>query len=302
MMDKDFFPDSGSGNNVLMANVRVYEVAKTHKVTSQTVLDWLAENGWPVPSASSTLTQEQERAFKAASVISGSPMGLMMVPGREVQPDRVVRQTVQGACLCCGIQGMPAPSAKAPDELPMRRPVICRECSMHLGEDSHTLKRKNDKHLEMWRSELSRSLDAAKTACESQASRLNAEIEKKNRELAERPEVVVYENLDQEVVNEALHDRNIAFRHRDGAFATLSLVKGWHRAAMEKKCWCGELLTRCRTYELVSSDEALANWETNQYARYRSRQRHALPSGHRALTDPHWRPDDWRPSQWGFDN
>jgi len=276
---------------VAMTTATVYEVARSLGIDVKQVLDWYSVNDWDIPSANSTLTQEQVIAVRDAFKTSGEQVGSSRVRQEILGVEQVANQILGGVCACCGVEPLPTSSAKAPDDLPKQPPKFCSACLKHLGGDAPTLTRKNDKHKELWRSAMSRALSNAKRDCENLVSRLNSEVEGIREELANRPEVFVYEDPDQEKVDEADYKRDRAFRYRDEAFAALSLVKAWHRAAGEKTCRCGLILTKCKTHDLVTSDEALAKWERKQYERHIRGERHTFPPEHPARTDPSWRPD-----------
>lgn len=132
-----------------MANARVYEVAKTLNITSKHIIDWFSESQSAVRSASSVLTQEQEQAVRTAfSTAEGVVGAFKMRPGSQ-EFDRIANERVLGACLCCGIEGLPVPRANVPEDLPVQKPKICLVCSKHLGDDAHTAKRREEDHIKM---------------------------------------------------------------------------------------------------------------------------------------------------------
>ncbi len=147
-----------------MAKIRVYEVAKTLNVESKRILDWFSGRGQVVRSASSVLTQEQERAVRTAFSASGRQAGLSRTRQENRSVGEVSNQILESACICCGNEGMPVPKANAPEDLPVQKPRICLVCSKHLGNDASALKRKSEAHIEMLRSANSATPDSSSSA------------------------------------------------------------------------------------------------------------------------------------------
>ena len=137
-------------------------------------------------------------------------------------------------------------------------------------------------HVKIWQEELARQL-------ESLAERHSSEVASIAKELADRPVRVVERNLDQGTVDEALGQRDAAFRSRDLAYQALCEVSLIHRDRGSGYCRCGLRTDRCETLPLVTW-RALGEWERKQVARKRAGQPHFLPQGHPALLDPRWEP------------
>jgi hypothetical protein len=123
---------------------------------------------------------------------------------------------------------------------------------------------------------------------ERELAKLAGIIKQKDEELEDRPIQVVHENLDQEAVDNALVEREIAWQHRDSAFGLLSQIKAWHRDKGDGNCWCGLSLSKCKVRKLLFNDQILIKWERKQLERLRRSDSHSLPWNHPALMDPRW--------------
>ena len=129
--------------------MRVYEVAKTLNVKSKQIIDGLSEMAPAVRSASSVLTQEQEQAVRTAFSTNKGVVGAFKNRPGSQEFGRIAKERVLGACLCCGIQGLEAPKAYVPEDLPVQKPRTCRVCSKHLGSDAGVSKRRAEEHAQM---------------------------------------------------------------------------------------------------------------------------------------------------------
>lgn len=64
-----------------------------------------------------------------------------------------------------------------------------------------------------------------------------------------------------------------------------------HREASDGRCLCGKRHADCQEAQIVGYYPGLAEWEKEQWVRYRNYEDHALPDHHPALTNPRWQPD-----------
>lgn len=193
----------------------------------------------------------------------------------------------QVACMCCGIQGRPLANPRAPGKLPTSR-TICKPCAKHQGSELRDLEKRNTEHVIFWRSHLADEVAKLDALHERELAKLAGIIKQKDEELEDRPIQVVHENLDQEAVDNALVEREIAWQHRDSAFGLLSQIKAWHRDKGDGNCWCGLSLSKCKVRKLLFNDQILIKWERKQLERLRRSDSHSLPWNHPALMDPRW--------------
>jgi len=194
---------------------------------------------------------------------------------------------LKSGCLCCGIYGLPQANLRVPGELPTSQ-KICKSCSKHQGSEGRDLNKRNLEHISLWRSHTAEEITKLKQTHRREVDRLTDQINQKNEELEQRPVQIVHENLDQEVVDEALVQQDIAWRHRDSAFGLLSQIKAWHRDKGDGNCWCGLSLSKCKVRKLLLNDQILTKWERKQLERLRRSDSHSLPWDHPALRDPRW--------------
>lgn len=119
----------------------------------------------------------------------------------------------------------------------------------------------------------------------AEISRLSARIAERERELAERPQRVVYENLDQETVDDALAERDQAYRSRDAASRVLLEIRLLHRDTGNRHCRCGTRTDQCQVSQIFDEHPSLEKWEARQIRRFHEGLPHLLPDGHPAMLD-----------------
>lgn len=200
-------------------------------------------------------------------------------------------QPVVGLCRCCRRDNSLMANSKVPDGLPSGVQV-CGICIRHQGNDLRGWTRRDQDHHDLWAEDAgdlaeqhARDLVVARVATETLRAQLAEEVTK-------RPTNVVYRNLDQETVNEALSSRDAAFRSRDRAFRALCEVWLLHRDAGSGRCRCGRPHSQCNTAAIVDHYPSLEAWERKQWERMRQHLDHWLPRKHPAVIDPKWRPND----------
>lgn len=283
--------------NVSMTTVTVSDLARTLGLEARQVLDWFASNGWDIQGVNSTLSEEQIIAAREAFPRNEK----QAEPSRNRKGDLWEKQDMNRIsnpiCVCCEVEPVPISQPNTPEHLPTRPQRHCSACLKHLGSDQTDLIRKENKHKELWRLAISRAATNASRDCENRVSRLNAKIQEKEEELTNRSVVVVHENLDQDVVDTAIEEKEKAFGYRNAAFGTLTLVKELHREMSKNQCRCGLLLNRCKTHELLTDrfaeNTAVARWEAKEYRRLKDGLSHSLPLEHPALKDGYWQPYDF---------
>jgi hypothetical protein len=197
---------------------------------------------------------------------------------------------LKSACMCCGIYGLPRANLRVPGELPTSQ-NICKPCSNHQGSEARDLNKRNVEHIAAWRSHTTEEITKLAQTHGREIDRLIDQINQKNEELEQRPVQIVHENLDQEIVDEALAQQGIAWQHRDRAFGLLSRIRALHRDKGDGNCRCGISLTKCNIRDMLSHDQVLVKWEGKQLERLRRGEPHSFPFGHLALMDPRWVPE-----------
>ena len=197
-------------------------------------------------------------------------------------------------CPCCQ---RTAPERRWSAERLDRRSGVCADCELHQGSTGPRLVKRDQDHVRLWRlqagaSEARRQHEVAELQQEADALRL---------QLDARPVKIVNQNLDQETVDQALTERESAYRARDGAFRALCQVRMIHREREPGKCRCGRRIDQCVEAKIVDEFRALKAWERRQVERLRNNERHELPYNHPAIIDPRWQPDGDYDDEWRSD-
>lgn len=190
-------------------------------------------------------------------------------------------------CECCwrswDVAPRPVRTAGNSAGLPGAGPAVCADCTRHMGNDGSTAIRRDRQHVELWANTATALLEERDADHTREVARFQAEIAGRDKQLADRPERVVYQNLDQQTVWEAEEQRDHAFRSRDQAFRTLTEIRLLHREADGGSCRCG---TRgCPVFEILGGYRALESWEAKQIERMKKGRDHLLPPGHPAVLD-----------------
>lgn len=244
-----------------MTVVRVYEVARELRVTSEELIAQLHELGCVTArSASSTVPGEYVSQLRHGPRESETTAG-----ARERLRDQRPGEE-RGFCWCCQRDGLPLAPLKLPGGLPAANtPRKCRSCVDHTKSAPSEVVAKE--HRQMART------DAV----------LIAQIGELRSELENRPIKTVVQNLDQEVVDEAHRQCSAAMGSRDRAFRELLAIKLLHQARPDlSRCTCGLSLSACKTRTLVDDFAPLRDWEAKQRERLRRGEQHYLPEGHPA--------------------
>ncbi|ORT47062.1 hypothetical protein [Frankia sp. KB5] len=152
------------------------------------------------------------------------------------------------------------------------------------------MKKREVTHREIWFEDARFRLERADKAHRTELAARDAQIAELMKELDERPTRIVTQNLDQQIVDEAIERRDQAYRSRDRAFQALSELRLLHREGAGDRCRCGQRFQKCGVAQVVDRYPALEGWERRQWERMRAGQDHYLPPGHPGVTDPRWTP------------
>ena len=203
-------------------------------------------------------------------------------------------------CLCCGLENQPQANTKDPMGLAQKR-KICPKCLKHAS--TQDLEKRNRDHLLMWRENLLLRLQEQKDAFEIQKNALITLNRKMESELESRPTQTIVENLDQEIVDKALAEKDEAWRYRDLAFGIISTVRQQHRSDSKGICHCSLGLEKCATHKIFVDDpngmeKALLKWESDKKSQYDSGNSYyfggVIPSAHPMITNPKWVPASFK--------
>ncbi|WP_194897560.1 hypothetical protein [Catenulispora pinisilvae] len=195
-----------------------------------------------------------------------------------------------GVCLCCRLGNVIMASPRTPDGLPSKVQV-CGQCVKHQGGGVHDLRKKEEKHWELWNDCFEQLRDEAEAARQELEDRLQGEISALRQELEERPVHTVEVNEDLVRIEESDKQRISAYYARDMAFQRLSRIKMLHRELETGKCRC-RAPGQCKTASLIADDRELNRWEEKQWRLLQNGREFdcMLPQGHQGRTDPRWRP------------
>lgn len=194
-------------------------------------------------------------------------------------------------CTCCGRINAIFGQVRAPDGLPSRA-LVCGLCSRHQGNHETDLKRRNVCHIEMYQEDL---LEQEERLTEQRLTEVAAReetISELRQELEERPVQVVYENVDKQVLDNALSEQNRAFRSRDRVLRDMTMLHLLHFELDSGKCRCGKPADDCEERVILDGSRALRAWERHQHEARRRGDPHSLPMGHPGIVDARWDPDE----------
>lgn len=185
-------------------------------------------------------------------------------------------------CPCCKIFYERKPTEYGTYRSAMHpRLGLCADCVHHQGESWAVKKSRAQHHFAMFRREYRSGRERVAEA--------QREVEEMKRELAMRPvqTVVRVENLSQIIVDEALKDRDEAYRRRDVAMGALSDVRRIHHKQPEdrSRCACGLLYEKCEMARIADRWDGVLYWEQSQAGRAYRGERHYLERDHPALKD-----------------
>lgn len=189
-------------------------------------------------------------------------------------------------CPCCRLfYEVEKPASYPGRAVPLDpRSGVCWDCVNHQGDDPRIVDIRNRNHGHMLRREYAAARARQEAALKQVVEMLY--------ELAMRPTQVRVrvENLDQIIVDEALKDRDDAYRKRDVAMGALSDVRMWHHRNPDNKahCVCGLQYRGCRMAQIADRWDGVEWWEQSQYEHYTSGRRHYLDREHPALRNPRY--------------
>jgi hypothetical protein len=171
---------------------------------------------------------------------------------------------------------------KAQEHSPLHpRRGVCRDCLNHQGEGYAVKKARAQHHFAMLRREYATARERMVEA--------RREVRDMEHELAMRPVVtrVRVENLDKIIVDEALKDRDEAYRRRDVAMGALSDIRRIHHKNPDNRehCICGKVYKQCEIAWIADRWDGVLAWERSQAGRAYRGERHYLEYDHPALKD-----------------
>lgn len=194
-------------------------------------------------------------------------------------------------CRCCGLETALFGPPRMFNGLPAAA-IVCDLCARHQGSHQSELRKRDRDHVEMWREDKREAVTALVERHERTVAGLQETIRELQTTLDERPVQVVYQNLDQEEVDQAHQHARRAYRSRDRAFLDLTRIHLLHFELSAGRCRCGKPLDRCEEAAIVDTAKALRGREHHHAERRRQGKPHLLPHGHPGIVDARWDPDD----------
>lgn len=158
------------------------------------------------------------------------------------------------------------------------------------------LKKRIREHTDLWEYALearTEELNEAHAAELAQRDAVIAELKANlEAEIEERPVQVVNQYVGQEKIDEALANRDRAYRSRDSAFFDLTRLHMLHFEQSAGRCRCGKPIDDCEEAAILDGSKALRGWEREQTRRRKLDLDHHLPRNHPGVVDARWDPDD----------